>query len=603
MVDVFISYSRKDKEFVQVLHQALTKSKYDTWVDWEDIPLTADWWDEIKTGIEAAHTFIFVISPDSIASQVCGQEIDHAAAHNKRLMPIVRREGFEMERVRPVLGKHNWLFFREDDHFDQTFQTLVKALNTDLAHVREHTRILVRAIEWNKKGRNESLALRGSTLEEAEQWLQQNSDQEPKPTALQVEYIRSSRQVEEAHQILLRAGQKARRMIRIGTGVLCVTLGIAAIAGALVQQKVQSSLKLAQEGTRLEQAGASTLRQYQSESAEKIGVLVSAIQTGRELESLIRTHQLQLEQSPATSPLMALQVILDCPPDQLQPEKRLIRTQNTLARHTGAVTGVSFSPDGRYLATAGADQTIQICAFSRPPCRVVRNQGVLTDLNFSPDGKKLAAIGEDGLLRVLEVSQLQSRSISMPGGIITALSFSPDGQQLATVNGEGTLQVWDWSWQTGQLHPKSSAIRSDKGGIINVSFSSEGGLLATSEPNGLVRLRNLAGQVVSEFNSYQDLQQISFSPNGALIATLGLDDGTVKVWNLAGRQVAQFSGNPEKPVKVTFSPDSKQLAIALDNGSVQVKTLRTLSELLTEGCRLLKSSRSFSVEATEVCGR
>ncbi len=67
MTDVFISYSRKDKAFVQVLHQALTQSKYDAWVDWQDIPLTADWWEEIKSGIEAADTFVCVISPDSMA--------------------------------------------------------------------------------------------------------------------------------------------------------------------------------------------------------------------------------------------------------------------------------------------------------------------------------------------------------------------------------------------------------------------------------------------------------------------------------------------------------------------------------------------------------
>ena len=82
MTDVFISYSRKDKAFVQVLNQALTNSKYDAWVDWENIPLTADWWEEIKAGIEAADTVIFVISPASIASKVCGQEIDHAAENN-----------------------------------------------------------------------------------------------------------------------------------------------------------------------------------------------------------------------------------------------------------------------------------------------------------------------------------------------------------------------------------------------------------------------------------------------------------------------------------------------------------------------------------------
>jgi hypothetical protein len=53
MADVFISYSRKDQAFVRRLFQALTEDRRGVWVDWEGIPVTADWWQEIRTGIEA----------------------------------------------------------------------------------------------------------------------------------------------------------------------------------------------------------------------------------------------------------------------------------------------------------------------------------------------------------------------------------------------------------------------------------------------------------------------------------------------------------------------------------------------------------------------
>jgi DNA-binding LacI/PurR family transcriptional regulator len=42
MPDVFISYSRKDKDFAHKLHDALAAQKRDVWVDWEDIPLASD---------------------------------------------------------------------------------------------------------------------------------------------------------------------------------------------------------------------------------------------------------------------------------------------------------------------------------------------------------------------------------------------------------------------------------------------------------------------------------------------------------------------------------------------------------------------------------
>ena len=81
MSDVFISYSRKDKDFVRRLHDSITKANRESWVDWEDIPTAADWWREICNGIEAADTFIFVISPDSVESNVCRDEIVHAVQH------------------------------------------------------------------------------------------------------------------------------------------------------------------------------------------------------------------------------------------------------------------------------------------------------------------------------------------------------------------------------------------------------------------------------------------------------------------------------------------------------------------------------------------
>jgi len=81
MADVFISYSRKDKEFVQQLGQALLAQKREAWVDWKDIPLTAEWQREIFDNIERADNFAFVISPDSLASANCRREIDRAAAN------------------------------------------------------------------------------------------------------------------------------------------------------------------------------------------------------------------------------------------------------------------------------------------------------------------------------------------------------------------------------------------------------------------------------------------------------------------------------------------------------------------------------------------
>ncbi len=187
MTDVFISYSRKDKAFVQQLFQALRDNKRDVWVDWEDIPLASEWLTEIYNGIDAAHAFIFVISPDSLASQVCGQEVAHAVDAKKRLVPILWRDA-DQQHMHAAISSHNWLPFKEADSFDTSFQHLLNALDTDLEYVQAHTRLLVRAREWESKHRDPSFLLRGADLHEAEQWLANSTDKRPSPSLLQTQY-------------------------------------------------------------------------------------------------------------------------------------------------------------------------------------------------------------------------------------------------------------------------------------------------------------------------------------------------------------------------------------------------------------------------------
>ncbi|MBD2461001.1 toll/interleukin-1 receptor domain-containing protein [Oscillatoria sp. FACHB-1407] len=223
--DVFISYSRKDKAFVEVLSEAFKRIGRDPWVDWTDIYKGEEWWQAIQRGIESANTFIFVISPDSVASAVCRDEIDYAAHCHKRFLPIVRREGFDPQQVHPQISKHNWLFFRETDDFDHAFDELVRAIDTDVDYIHMHTRLLVRAIEWQLKTENNSYLLRGSDLKDAEQWLVASINQDPKPTEIQTRYIHASQAAKAA---FYRARQRAKWIVMVTTVVVnmaIVTLG------------------------------------------------------------------------------------------------------------------------------------------------------------------------------------------------------------------------------------------------------------------------------------------------------------------------------------------------------------------------------------------
>ncbi len=187
MAKVFISYSRKDIEFAKRLTGKLQESDLDFWVDWEGIPPTVDWWREIEKGIEEADVFIFLISPDSASSKICGQEIDCAIKNGKRLIPLVVRDTKSGEAPEQ-LGHLNWVFFRESDDFDASIQKLLSSIHTDYEWVQTHRRLQVKALEWERSNKENSFLLRGKDLQDAELQLATNTSKEPHPTDLQREY-------------------------------------------------------------------------------------------------------------------------------------------------------------------------------------------------------------------------------------------------------------------------------------------------------------------------------------------------------------------------------------------------------------------------------
>jgi hypothetical protein len=67
--DVFISYSRSDRDFVVSLNDGLQRRERDAWVDWEGIPPTAEWMAEIERAIASADNFVLVMSPASMSSR------------------------------------------------------------------------------------------------------------------------------------------------------------------------------------------------------------------------------------------------------------------------------------------------------------------------------------------------------------------------------------------------------------------------------------------------------------------------------------------------------------------------------------------------------
>jgi len=114
--DVFISYAREDRDFVERLHKALKEQNRHAWVDWEGIPPSTDWMKEIFSAINEAQAFVFVASSSSMASEICKKEFDHAIIQKKRIIPL-KIENCEISQN---LTKIQWLPFAVEDDFIQS---------------------------------------------------------------------------------------------------------------------------------------------------------------------------------------------------------------------------------------------------------------------------------------------------------------------------------------------------------------------------------------------------------------------------------------------------------------------------------------------------
>lgn len=189
----------------------------EVWLDTETIADAERFPEAIRRAIEESEAFVFVITPDSVRSAYCEQEVDHAEATGKRIVPILL-ERVPDDEIPPAVRDRNWIPFTDEGSFDQSVQRVIAAVDTDLAYRNGHTRWLVKAIDWERENKDKSFLLRGSELAAAEAWLAgAGHDADPPPTDLQRSYLLACRQANLRRQ---------RRLAGAGLTVAAVSIGL-----------------------------------------------------------------------------------------------------------------------------------------------------------------------------------------------------------------------------------------------------------------------------------------------------------------------------------------------------------------------------------------
>jgi WD40 repeat protein/class 3 adenylate cyclase len=296
--------------------------------------------------------------------------------------------------------------------------------------------------------------------------------------------------------------------------------------------------------------------------------------------------------------------------------------QRTGSLHPGGVIEVAYTPDGRRLATGGADGTAMIWdASTGQVLQALAGHTSEIYIGFNPDGTRLATAGADGLIKIWDTSP--GSQSDQPLVLINheqqarSLAFSPDGTHIAVASQDGAIRVWDANTGIRQL-----LLVGHVGNVDDLVFSTDGLRLYSGSADGTVKTWELTpGKEVFTFpgeapfyspdgmklaHAYKGMVRVRDSLDGEVIADLPISEtpfiifasfspdeklivtanwaGTAHVWDSAtGEQIWTLSGHTGRIFKCIFSPDGTRIVTASDDKTARVWDVGSGKELLLLG--------------------
>lgn len=255
------------------------------------------------------------------------------------------------------------------------------------------------------------------------------------------------------------------------------------------------------------------------------------------------------------------------PPSTPEPESSC---SNTGLTHTGEVTDVVSSHDGKWIASAAYDEAIKLWdARSGKLFAAMHGQKQRVALAFSPDGQWLASASSMGVLRLWAIpSGALYQSWEDRGGLCVA--FSPNGRLLASAT-DTTVKVHEMP--SGEL---ATSLEGHPGSVIALAFNADGSRLA-SGAKGVVKVWEMpAGRVLFTLEGHLGtVLSVAFSPDGKWLASssgdYNVDGSTVKLWDLeSGTLVSTLLAQLVFASSVAFSPDGRWLAAGAQGNLVKI---------------------------------
>lgn len=473
------------------------------------------------------------------------------------------------------------------------WQRLHEWLTQDREGLLLHRHLTESAYEWETRGHDPSELYRGARLAQAREWTADNGE---RLNDSERAFLTASIKQEE-HDVLDREAQRQRELIaaqelaniqsraasqlrrRAFFLASAFALAIVLAGVAIFFWKRASQNALESQSRELASAAVSNLG---DDPERSILLALQAIKTSHTAEAENALHRSILESR--------IRLVLHHDAEiwsvTFSPDGKRIGTASqdktakiwdaetgklllTLKGHTASVNGIAFSRDGKRVATSSDDHTAKVWDIitGKELLTLSGHTNWIYRIAFSPNGKRLATTSEDKTAKIWDaVTGQELLSIAVDGAVFYDVAFSPDGKRLATSveNMEtyiSTVRVFDTT--TGK---ELLTLPINGGSPRGVAFSPDGTLVAgtgTSFPNARIWDATTGKVILNGFPDQKDgLLDVTFSPDGKLVATGGLDQ-KARIWNATTGQILYTLSGHTNPINgVAFSPDMTQLATA-----------------------------------------
>jgi hypothetical protein len=573
---VFISYSRDDLDFADQLVTALELVGFDPTIDRHGIGGGEAWQSRLGALILESDTVVFVVSPSSARSEICGWEVDEAFRLGKRILPVVAKP---LAGVAPPqkLQDLNYVFFYPEPRspgsgFGSGLSKLVAALNSDLGWIREHTRLLERATEWDLGGRPVSRLLSGSDIVHAKAWAGQRPKDAPEPTTRHLDYIRASEQEEAS-----RANAERQRLDEMAAAQAERANALRDREQALAESReVQRNRNRLAIIFSLAMTAVAALAGYQWQEAVKQGKL-ARIQT---VEAEKQKAEAELRRVEAeTQKTKAEQFLYEA---QLNRARSLVEKAKDEIAAGRVWRGILVTIEAlelgkavkdRYFWLPAANQILALQWLNRP----LGHNDKVVSVSMSANGNAVVtgSIDKNAYLWDAKTSTGKRKVLGGHSGSVRAVAISADGRRVVTSDG-ASARVFD-----AETAQEVFKLAGHAKSVASVAISADGSRIVTGSIDKIARVYDGAtGTLALELPAQaRPVTDLAVSADGNLIGVVA-EDGIARIFNgQTGAEIHKISGHSDGVLSIAFSADGRRAVTGSADNTARVWDVGTWSEL------------------------